>query len=117
MTVSEIADLGVTRLYTRRERRTRAFAGILALLCASAAFAVGTAVVAVSTGTSPPYPIVRLRSLLTGEGPLLDLKGTGSTRTFQSPVTVTLPDVSYVAAALVAVPVFVLAFRLLVSAV
>lgn len=115
MTVSEMADLGVTRLYTRRERRTRVFTGILVLLCAAGAFAAGTAAVAIATGTSPAYPIVRLRPLLSGDGPLLDLKGTGSTRTFQLPATVTLPDVSYVAAALVAVPVFVLAFRLLVA--
>lgn len=115
MTVSEIADLGVTKLYTRRERRTRVFAGVLTLLCAAGAFTAGTAAVAVATGTTPALPVVRFRPPLTGEGALLDFKGTGGTRTFQFPVTVSLPDVSYIAAAVIAVPLFVLAFRLLVA--
>src|SRR5664279_5354932 len=49
-TISEVGQIGRTRLFTRFEVRLRAFAAALAVLGAAAAFVVGEAVVAVLSG-------------------------------------------------------------------
>ena len=111
----EVGQLGRTRLYTRWEARLRVFAALLTILGAAAAFAIGEAVVAALSGFDQVWPVINLRPFKSGDGALLDATG-ASTAHLQFPVTVTFPPLDpWWPALLIAVPLFVLWMRYVVS--
>ena len=114
-TISEVGQIGRTRLFTRFEVRLRAFAAALAVLGAAAAFVVGEAVVAVLSGLDQIRPVIEFRSpKVNGAGAVIDQ--TGAHLELQSPVTVTLPPLDpWWPALLIAVPLFVLWMRYVVN--
>ncbi|HET9143724.1 hypothetical protein, partial [Actinophytocola sp.] len=72
--VRPLGELGRTRLFTRRERRRRASAVVVALLGLVLAAWVAAAIVAWVGGEGLDWPAVRLRPVLTGgSGGLLGL--------------------------------------------
>jgi len=114
-TISEIGQIGRTRLWTRFEVRLRVVAAFLALLGAAAAAAIGAAVVATVTGLDQVWPVINWVGFKAGDGPLLDPTG-ASTSHLQFPVDVTLPPLDpWWPALLVAVPLFALWMRYVVN--
>jgi hypothetical protein len=114
-TISEIGQIGRTRLWTRFEVRLRVVAAFLALLGAAAAAAIGAAVVATVTGLDQVWPVINRVGFKAGDGPLLDPTG-ASTSHLQFPVDVTLPPLDpWWPALLVAVPLFALWMRYVVN--
>lgn len=93
MTVNELGQLGVTKLYTSRERRLRLLALFLIALGAAGSFVAGMAVVSLLTGNGAQWPAVTFRPLMAGEGALVDPTGQSTTH-FQFPVELTWPPVS-----------------------
>lgn len=63
--MSQLSELGRTRLYTRRERRRRLTAVTLALLGAAAALWVAAALVATLSGADTTWPTLRFRPMAT----------------------------------------------------
>ena len=111
----EVGSLGRTHLYTRWEVRFRAFAAVLSLLGAAAATVVGMAVTALVTGADQVWPAVTFRPVIGGDGALLDATGT-STAHLQLPVAISWPPLDpWWPAVLVAIPLFALWMRYVVS--
>jgi len=111
----EVGSLGRTHLYTRWEVRFRAFAAVLSLLGAAAATVVGMAVTALVTGADQVWPAVTFRPVIGGDGALLDATGT-STAHLQLPVAISWPPLDpWWPAVLVALPLFALWMRYVVS--
>jgi TraM recognition site of TraD and TraG len=98
-----ISELGRTRLFTRRERRRRLAAVLVALAGAVIAAWIGAAIVSWLASGDPSWPTLRLRSPLTrsGDGGILGLPrgdqnpppdpDSGGARRPRFPVTLTWP--------------------------
>src|SRR6185312_5568550 len=85
-------QLGRTKVLTRFEFLLRTIAVVVALLGAAAAAVIGTVLVALWTGTDQLLPTITLRSVIVGEGALIDPTGT-STAHLQSPIGVSWPPI------------------------
>ena len=114
-TISDVGQIGRTRLFTRFESRLRWVAAVLAILGAAVAIVVGEAVVAWLSGLDQVRPDGEWIGFKSSEGPLLDAAG-ASTASLQFPVKVTLPPLDpWWPALLIAVPLFALWMKYVVN--
>lgn len=110
--MSQFAELGRTRLYTKRERRRLLGAAGVALVGAVLAAWLGAALVSWLHGTGFTFPVLHVRPVVTGgtgDGGVLGLPHDGQPapeRQAQFPLTVTWPA-SPVWTAVVAAPLWV----------
>lgn len=120
MSVSEVGQLGVTKLRTRREARFRAAAAVLFLVGVLGAAWIGSGVLTLITDHQWRWPSVELRPMLAGAadgGPLIDATGKSAgvqVGHLQFPLLVdwpTRPGWSLVAG----IPVLALWYRLVVA--
>ncbi len=93
MSIRDIAEQGVSKLRTRRQRRVRAFAGVLTLIGIAVSVALAAVAVGLVRHSRLMWPQLEFRPpRVPGSGPLISAKDANSSREgWQFPVVLTTP--------------------------
>lgn len=115
MSIRDIAEQGVSKLRTRRQRRIRAAAILLAVILAVVGVLLGSALLGWIRRGELVWPQLRLRSPRAGSGPLADLSaGASQRRPWRFPAVLTMPQ-GWLPSVLAGLVLWLPAARLLVA--